>query len=195
MVRSINRQARYVAVDVETTGLSPWRGDRVIEIGAVALEGDELMAEFSALIKVPRAIPKSASRIHGITDGMLLVQPPPAEVFPALAAFIRDSILVAHNAPFDMSFIRHEFAQLRLNLTNRHICTLEMSRTHYPHLRNHKLETVYRHLCATHGGGGLFRSGTRSGSPHWKQTHRALDDARMVAAIWLAMEGKGYSKK
>lgn len=187
---SVNYQERYVVLDVETTGLSPWKGDRVIEIGAVALEGGDLMAEFSTLIQVPRNIPFSASQINGITDEMLIGQPTPEEVFPALDAFIRGSILVAHNARFDLGFLRREYELLGKRFHCPHVCTLEMSRSRFPHRRNHKLETVYRHLM------GL--SGTCSGSPEGservpgsgQQTHRALDDARMVAQIWLAMEGR-----
>lgn len=204
MVRLLNRQEKYVVLDVETTGLSPWKGDRVIEIGAVALEGGDLMAEFSTLIQVPRAIPICASQINGITDEMLIGQPTPDEVFPALEAFIRDSILVAHNAQFDLRFLRHEFKRLRISLPHRHICTLEMSRSRFPHLRNHKLETVYQHLIGINGEGSLMRRGYgKPGGHDWisagnpdrvprgrKQTHRALDDARMVVAIWLAMERK-----
>ncbi len=218
MIKSIERHERYVVLDVETTGLSPWKGDRVIEIGAVALEGGDLMAEFSTLIQAPRAIPFCASQIHGITDEMLIGQPTPEEVFPALDTFIRDSILVAHNAQFDIGFLRNEYELLGKRFSQRHICTLEMSRSRFPHLRNHKLETVYRHLIGINGEGDLMRRGhgkpgghdiglpgehdwifvgnpdrvprSRRGRGSGRQTHRALDDARMVAAIWLAMEGR-----
>jgi DNA polymerase-3 subunit epsilon len=209
VIGSINRQGKYVVLDVETTGLSPWKGDRVIEIGAVALEGGDLMAEFSTLIQAPRAIPFCASQIHGITDEMLIGQPTPEEVFPALEAFIRDSVLVAHNAQFDIAFLRREYELLGTRFPHRHICTLEMSRSRFPRLRNHKLETVYRHLIGTNGingEGGLMRRGHDiglQGGHDWisvgnpdrvprrgKQTHRALDDARMVAAVWLAMGGR-----
>ena len=202
-------QERYVALDVETTGLSPWKGDRVIEIGAIALEGGDLMAEFSTLIQVPRNIPMQASQINGITDEMLIGQPTPEEVFPALRAFIQDSILVAHNARFDLGFLRREYELLGKIFHHRHICTLEMSRSRFPRLSNHKLETVYRHIIGTNGvngEGGLMRRGHDiglQGGPDWisvgnpdrvprrgKQTHRALDDTCMVAAIWLAMERK-----
>ena len=189
-------QERYVALDVETTGLSPWKGDRVIEIGAIALEGGDLMAEFSTLIQAPREIPFRASQIHGITDEMLIGQPTPEEVFPALRAFIQDSILVAHNARFDLGFLRREYELLGKRFHHRHICTLEMSRSRFPRLSNHKLETVYRHLIGINGVGGVMRRGHDIGlqsNPFrvpgsGKQTHRALDDARMVAGIWLAME-------
>ena len=173
-MQSANLQERYVVLDVETTGLSPWRGDRVIEIGAVALEGGSVMAEFSTLIQVPVEVPFYASQINGITDEMLIGQPTPEEVFPAFDAFIRDSTLVAHNAPFDLGFLRREYKLLGTELHHRHICTLELSRSRLPHLRNHKLETVYRYLFKDAAAG--------------IQAHRALDDARMVARIWLAME-------
>ncbi|MCX5831656.1 MAG: 3'-5' exonuclease [Deltaproteobacteria bacterium] len=189
MIQSVNRQERYVVLDVETTGLSPWKGDRVIEIGAVALEGGTLMAEFNTLIQIPREIPVRASQIHGITDEMLIGQPTPEEVFPALEAFIRDSILVAHNARFDLGFLRREYELLGTRFHRPHVCTLEMSRSRFPHLRNHKLETVYRHLGSdTATNGDMMRKPEGSASCPRKQTHRALDDARMVARIWLAME-------
>src|SRR3972149_3381033 len=145
-MQSANLQERHVVLDVETTGLSPWRGDRVIEIGAVALEGGSVMAEFSTLIQAPVEIPFGASQINGITDEMLIGKPTPEEVFPAFDAFIRVSILVAHNARFDLGFLRREYELLGIKLRHRHICTLEMSRSRLPHLRNHKLETVYRYL-------------------------------------------------
>ncbi len=177
-----------MAFDVETTGLSPGNGHRVIEVGAIIMEGGKSVDEFSSLIKTPRNIPTIASQIHGITDEMLVGQPPPELVFPELKSFIGNRTLVAHNAPFDLSFLRYEFGRLGMSLPNPHLCTLEISRAHFPGLKNHKLETVYRHLM------GLSR--TYSGSPkgservpgtNRKQTHRALDDARMVAAIWLDM--------
>jgi DNA polymerase-3 subunit epsilon len=191
---SVNRQERYVVLDVETTGLSPWKGDRVIEIGAIALEGGNMIAEFNTLIQVPRTIPFQATQIHGITDEMLIGQPTPEEVFPALEAFIRESILIAHNARFDLGFLRREYELLGTSFRRPHVCTLEMSRDRFPHLRNHKLETVYRHLCGEEGHDRLsVGNPDRVPRINRTQTHRALDDARMVAAIWLKMEGEWSS--
>jgi DNA polymerase-3 subunit epsilon len=104
---------------------------------------------------------------------MLVGNPEPEEVFPLFQEFIANSILVAHNAQFDIRFLQHEFGRLGLGLNNRYRCTLKMSRKHYPQLPNHKLETVYRHLF-----------GKMTGE---MQMHRALSDARMVAMIWLEM--------
>lgn len=165
---------RHVVVDLETTGLSPRQGHRVIEIGAVALENGEIVEEFATLIDAGVTIPATVQAIHGITDEMLEGQPPPEEVFPSFSHFIGESVLVAHNAAFDIRFLRHEFARLKMSLPNRHVCTLEMCRLRFPRLIDRTLETVYLHLFPK---AGLLR-----------QNHRALDDARMTAKIWLRLE-------
>jgi DNA polymerase-3 subunit epsilon len=162
----------WVAIDVETTGLSPLKGDRVIEIGAVAFSNEGIASEFSSLVCTERKISPRALAIHGITSGMLLGQPRPEEVFPSFLRFAGASTLVAHNAPFDLSFIRHELARLGLGLKNRHVCTLKKSRGLLPRLPDYQLETVARHLLGARSVGGL---------------HRALNDARLVARIWIEM--------
>jgi DNA polymerase-3 subunit epsilon len=165
------RSTRYIILDVETTGLSPSIGDRIIEIGAVAVEERTVVAEFESLIYVKKHVPLLVQHIHGITNEMLIGKPEPEEVFPRFQEFIGNSILVAHNAQFDIRFLQHEFGRLGLGLSNRYFCTLEMSRKRYPQLPNHKLETVFRHLSSKMTGE--------------VQMHRALRDARMVARIWL----------
>jgi DNA polymerase III subunit epsilon len=172
-MQSTDHACRYVIIDVETTGLRPGRGGRVIEVGAVAVESQEVVGEFHSLVRVNRSVPLQARRIHGISDAMLMGQPTAEEVFPRLRSFAGDAVFVAHNAVFDIRFLRHEFGRLGLDLPNRCLCTLEMSRRLFPQLRDHKLETVYRHL---------FRA-----SSGVIQQHRALDDARMVAKVWMEM--------
>ncbi len=171
--RHSKTEGQFVAVDVETTGLSTKRGDRIIEIGAVVVEGGSIGDEFHALICVKERIHWAAQQVHGITEEMLIGKPKAEEVLPEFRKFIAGSALVAHNARFDMGFINDEFLRLGRGLTNPYHCTLELSRSLYPKLRNHKLETVYRHLC-----GRLPRKVKR---------HRALDDARMVAKVWMVM--------
>jgi len=102
---------QYVALDVETTGFSPQNGDRVIEIGAVAIEDQSIIAEFSSLIDVDKRIPWHVQQVHGITNEMLNGEPKPDEVLPEFYKFIAGSILVAHNASFDIGFLRHEFVR------------------------------------------------------------------------------------
>lgn len=142
----MNPFERHVIIDLETTGLSPRHGHRVIEIGAVAVENGAIAEEFSTLIDSGFLIPPQVQAIHGITDEMLEGQPPPEEVFPRFYAFIAGSILVAHNSAFDIRFLRHEFARLKMTLPHRHLCTLELSRLHLPRLPDHTLETIYLHL-------------------------------------------------
>jgi DNA polymerase-3 subunit epsilon len=171
--RNSDSTKRYVVLDVETTGLSPKNGDRVIEIGAVAIENQVNIAEFSSLIDVDKMIPWRVRQVHGITNEMLSGEPKADEVLPDFYEFIAGSILVAHNASFDIRFLRHEFALLGMSLNNRSLCTLKMSRKQYPHLPNYKLETVGRYLL----GSSCMRM----------QRHRALDDAKLAAMIWLKM--------
>ncbi len=166
-----------VFFDVETTGLSPSYGHRIIEIGAVSVSPDgTAISEFHSLVNPGVPISEGAARVHGITQSMLRGQPTPEEIIPRFRDFIRDSLLVAHNASFDLRFLRHEFERLRMNLAHPHVCTLELSRRRCPHLPNYRLETVHRHLCGPTDNGG--------------QSHRALADAHMVAQIWMKMEGR-----
>jgi DNA polymerase-3 subunit epsilon len=162
-----------VAFDVETTGLSPGRGHRVIEIGAVRIVDGALSDEYHSLIDCGGSISMSAQRIHGITPAMLRSQPQPAAVFTAFRDFIGQAPLVAHNARFDMSFLRHEFGRLGWPLSNRSICTLEACRRRMIRLPDYRLETIARRLL------GLLPIDSRK--------HRALDDARLVARVWLAL--------
>ena len=164
---------RYVVFDVETTGLSPRNGHRVVEIGAVAIEHQSIVEEFHSLIDAGRAIPKTVQKIHRITNEMLAGKPSPDEVIPLFCRFIRGATLVAHNAQFDIRFLRHEFGRLGLGLDNKYCCTLEMSKRRYPRFANYRLKTVFQ--C-------LFGKSTAD-----MQTHRALSGARMVAQVWLVM--------
>jgi DNA polymerase-3 subunit epsilon len=173
--------SRYVVIDVETTGLSPSRGDRIIEVGALALEGGAYAGEFNSLVDAGRRISPGARKINGISDAMLKGAPGPSDVFPALHQFIEGATLVAHNAQFDLGFLRNEFKRLGLDLPNRYRCTYKMSRRLYPQLRNHQLDTVYRHLF-----GGMDNNTKR---------HRALDDARLTFKVWLRMTQDARSER
>ncbi|MCA1797381.1 MAG: 3'-5' exonuclease [Geobacteraceae bacterium] len=159
-----------VVLDVETTGISAAKGERVIEIGAVRVVEGELEEWFSSLVATPRPISPGALAVHKITPAMLVGQPLPEDVFSDFARFIGTDILVAHNAGFDMRFLEAEFARLGQRLTNSHYCTLKLSRLCYPDLRSHKLEVLGRYLF-----------GDLPGIRH----HRALDDAELAARVML----------
>lgn len=171
-MRNMLLTEHWVVVDVETTGFSPGR-DRIIEIGAVAGEGQRITDEFQTLIDPGRPVPKQAQRVHRISDAMLRGEPCAGEVLPDFHRFIGASVLVAHNAQFDVAFLRHEFGRLGLGLPNPSHCTLRLSRSALPTLPNHRLETVARHLF-----GPLDKD---------MHLHRALADARLTARVWMAL--------
>ncbi|HUK99881.1 MAG TPA: 3'-5' exonuclease [Nitrospirota bacterium] len=169
-----NTRSRYVVFDLETTGLSAKGGDRIIEIGAVAVTGKEVVEEFHSFINVRHPIHPMAQMVNGITAEMLRGKPKAREVIPAFRHFIKDSILIAHNARFDMKFLQSEFKRLSFDIKNPCFCTMKIARTLYPELPNFKLETVYWHLCSTRP----------------LKLHRALDDARATAKLWIKFEKK-----
>ncbi|RPH50127.1 MAG: 3'-5' exonuclease [Desulfobacteraceae bacterium] len=164
---------RYVVFDVETTGFGPQRGARVIEIGAVLIENGKLISEFHNLINCGKVVSRQAQKVHGISDRMLFGQPVPEDIFPDFHKYISESTLVAHNAAFDISFLRYEFSRLGLGMNNGYLCTMKMSRRRFPMLPNHKLETVAKHIL-----GNL---------PPEIHRHRALDDAKLTAMVWMEM--------
>jgi DNA polymerase-3 subunit epsilon len=166
---------KVIVVDTETTGLSVKNGGRVIEIGAVAVENGQIVAELATLISTGTPISYGAYQVHGISQQMLAGKPTPQEVWPWFLEFAGNSPLVAHNAPFDRAFINHELHLLGMQYANPWHCTLQLSRRKLPRLFNHRLETVYRYLF-----GGL---------PEDVQRHRALDDARMAARVWMELGG------
>jgi DNA polymerase-3 subunit epsilon len=148
----------------------------VIEIGAVAVENGQIVAELATLINTKTAINYGAWRVHGISEQMLASKPTPQKVWPWFLEFAGNSPLVAHNAAFDRAFVQHELGLLGMPFANPWHCTLQLSRRKLPRLFNHCLETVYQYLF-----GGL---------PQELQRHRALDDARMAARVWMELGGE-----
>ena len=169
----VNLENEIVAIDVETTGLLPMRGHRVIEIAAVRISGNSLGETFHSLIDCGQPVPFGVQQINGITDEMMIGQPDPALVFDCFRQFVDKSVLVAHNAAFDRAFIHNEFGRLGWSFTNRMQCTLALSHWVFPYLPYHRLETVFQHIFPD--------------DAETVQLHRAINDARVVARIWLEM--------
>ncbi len=164
---------RIVILDTETSGMTVNRGGRVIEIGALLLESGIVVAEFDTLIDTGASIQYGAYRVHGISEEMLHGKPLPEVVWRSFREFVGDADLVAHNAPFDSAFIHNECDLLGVALPNLWHCTVRLARQKLPQLHNHKLDTVYRYLFGP--------------IPKSMQRHRALDDARLAARIWVAL--------
>lgn len=140
------REVVFVAFDVETTGFSAER-DRVVEIGAVKMQGGRILEEVSWLVHPGRPIPPVATRVHGISDGMVEDAPAFAEVAPDIAAFMSGSVLVAHNARFDVGFLGAEFRRAGLRPPRaRALDSLPLFRRWFPDAPSHSLGMLMKTL-------------------------------------------------
>jgi len=149
-------------LDLETTGTSPAR-DRIIEIGLCLVEGGRLIEEWSTLVNPQSPIPPFIEHYTGITGAMVKVAPTFAELGSELLARLDGRLLVAHNAPFDYGFLRHEFARRQIPFAAPVLCTVQLSRRLFPGERRHGLDAV------------IARHGLRC-----DHRHRALGDARVL---------------
>lgn len=157
----------FVSFDVETTGLDP-QVDRIIEIGAVKFGRDGNLAEFQQFVNPKCPIPSDAVAIHGITNEMVASSPPISAALPGVVDFLGDSILIAHNAPFDIGFFDEAFAHADMELPYNDIyCTLQLARAVFPGLPGHGLEALANELKLAPG-----------------QHHRALADAVYTADVF-----------
>ena len=152
------KEAKFVAVDVETTGLSPLYNE-LIEVSAIKYEGAKKIDTFSTLIKPKKEISSTITNITGITNKMLENAPELDKVMPELVNFIGDNPIVAHNANFDYSFLQNN--SNRSFTKNKVIDTVAISREMLPNLPNHKLNTVARCIgIEEEGSGGVIPFGS-----------------------------------
>lgn len=138
------RHSTLVIFDFETTGLDSLR-DRIVEIGAIKYQNGDRIAEFSTLIKPDIPMSEVASRLTGITADMLVMQPNIAAILPDFLQFIGQSLLVAHNADFDMAFLKHACNRLGYQIEWPCFCTLKMARQLLPNLESKNLDSLARH--------------------------------------------------
>jgi len=143
------QKTEFVAFDLETTGISSFV-DRIVDIGAVRFCLSNASIEtFEQLVDPQQNIPPAVTAIHGITDGDVVGHPIIDDVLPAFDEFIGDEkpVLVAHNAPFDCSFLAAAYtASDRRPPSNPIICSLRLFRLAFPNFENYKLETIGRNL-------------------------------------------------
>ena len=169
-------RSRYIALDLETTGLDP-RADRVIEIGMLVFDEEGTIVEtFERLINPGRPIGIAAGAINGMCDADLIDAPSAAVVLPEVLALLdrsADAPLIAHNAAFDAGFLGMEFVRSGMTVPNRPVLdTLPLARSVLPFLRSHRLDRLVSHF----GGGEKAR-------------HRALADASVVMDLWFRLGG------
>ena len=158
----------YVAVDIETTGLSP-RHSSIIELGAVKFRSGKPRDEVSLLINPGFSIPAGITALTGITDDMLWTEPYLEDVLPYFLAFLGGDVILGHNVNFDVNFIYDKAVFLGLPpLTNDFIDTMRLSRKLYPEHRHHRLcdlserfsvvpETAHRALADCYTTAACYR--------------------------------------
>jgi DNA polymerase III subunit epsilon len=157
----------FVVLDLETTGLSPDR-DRITEVGAVRVRGGEVLGELRTFVHPGRPIPPAVTAVTGITDAMVRDAPGPAVVVPTLLEFLGDAVLVAHNAAFDVGFLRAATHRLGLGPFEPVVVdTARLARRLVrDEVRDCRLATLAVHLRARH-----------------RPEHRALADARATVDV------------
>jgi DNA polymerase-3 subunit epsilon len=167
-----SQQETIIVLDFETTGMGAARGDRVIEIGAVKINGQSISERFQSLINPGFLVSREIEQLTGIDNRMLRDAAPAEEVFSDFVRFIGSDPLVAHNASFDRKFLEAELALLGKDRPLNFGCSLQVARRIYPNAINHKLQTLVRYKSLPVSG----------------RFHRALADAEMAAALWLKMQ-------
>jgi len=167
---------RAVLFDTETTGLEWVQGHRVIEVAALELVNDlPTGRHFHALMDPERDIPDDATRIHGITASHVVGKPRFAALADDLLGFFGDGKLIAHNAPFDFSFLNAELARLGLPPlpATRMIDTLALAKTRFPGMPN-SLDALCRRFAIDLSA---------------RTTHNALLDCRLLAEVYVELTG------
>lgn len=157
----------FICFDIETTGLSANR-DKITEIGAVKVENGQITDTFLTFANPGMPIPAKITELTGITDVMVKDAPSQSEAVSAFLEFAGDNVLVAHNAPFDTSFIRKACENMNREYNYTSIDTVAISRAILTDIKNCKLDTVAKYLRL-----GDFNH------------HRATDDAEMLARIFI----------
>lgn len=133
---------KYIAFDIETTGLDPMY-DEIIETGAIKIEDGKEIETFSTLIKPKYEIDEFITQLTGITNEMVMDAPKINEVLPKFMDFIKDSVILGHNVNFDINFIYDNLINEDMNpITNDFVDTLRLSRRLLPELKHHRLSDL-----------------------------------------------------
>ncbi len=162
--------AQFAFLDLETTGLSPWFGDRICEVGIVLSEGKRIREQFQVLVNPERPLSPGAASTNGLTDEQLVTAPPFAEIADDVVRWLTGKVVVCHNAQFDIQFLDSEFRRLNREIQIPNLIdTLMLARQNYELPSNSLLSIAEAFHIPV------------------KNVHRALDDAHTARSIFFAM--------
>ena len=164
-----NINTTYCVLDLETTGLSA-KTEKITEIGIMKIQNGEVVDEFCEFVNPEKPIPKRVQEVTNITDEMVANSPTIDVLFPKVLDFIKDSVLVAHNASFDIGFLKNVAKNLGYKFDYTYVDTLPLARKLYPELKKHKLGKIAEHLKIK-----------------VEVAHRALDDVDTTVKILKEM--------
>jgi len=159
----------YCVLDLETTGLS-FRTEKITEIGIMKVKNGEVIDSFETFVNPEKPIPYEVVEVTKITDEMVKDAPTIKEIFPKVLEFIGDSVLVAHNADFDIGFLKHNASQLRYKFDYTYLDTLKLAKDLFPDYKKYKLGIIAENL-------GI----------KVEVAHRALDDVDTTVKVFNIM--------
>lgn len=165
---------KYVVIDLETTGHTATKGDRIIEIGAVVIAGDQITDQFASFFHPGKPIPPFIANLTGIQDDDVAEAPYFHQKAGEIKNLFAESYFIAHNVPFDLGFLNVELANAGQNqLHNPVLDTVELARILYPQAPGYKLGQLADYLDISH-----------------EDPHRALSDAYVTAKLFLNLKEK-----
>lgn len=169
MIKQLWKDTTIVIVDTETTGKYPL-GAELCEVAAIKFYQGQVVDEYSTLIQPTAPMSREVIAIHHITDEMVAQAPPLIDVMGGFYDFVKDAVLMAHHAPFDLGFLAVALEECQLPDLPQEpaLCSSLLSRKFIPESPNHRLQTLVKFLGIDGG-----------------QAHRALDDARACLAVGL----------
>lgn len=162
------KDQRYVVIDLETTGNSPKKGDKIIQIAAVVIENNQIVDRYMSFVNPLQSIPLFIEQLTGITNEMVEHAPTFDEIVEDIYKLLKDSFFIAHNVYFDLSFLQEEFIRCGYQFSGPVIDTVELSRMAYPTEKSYKLSDLSEEFRMDH-----------------KNPHRADSDAEVTALLFL----------
>ena len=159
----------YCVLDLETTGFS-FRTEKITEVGIMKVKNGEVIDEFSCFVNPEKPIPQRVVEVTNITDDMVKDAETIDKVMPKILEFVGDSVLVAHNADFDIGFLKYNANELGLSLDNTYLDTLRLAKDLFPDYKKYKLGKIAENL-------GI----------KVEVAHRALDDVDTTVKVLNVM--------